>query len=195
MKLFKRLVFSVRMLHRYRHALAEIYYQSPRHYSLYQLSPTQLKQQGVKVLVLDFDGVLAAHGELQPVEELRHWLLECANVFGGEQIFVLSNKPLPSRIDYFNHHYPGIRYITEVKKKPYPDGLEKIIALTGFSPGALRLVDDRLLTGALAGCIAQVPIIYISKPYIDWSKRPVQELFFTTLRSFERHFIFWYGKL
>ena len=189
MEWFKRIFFTLRMLHHYRHILAKILNESPLNRQLYQISPTTLKQNGVAILVLDFDGVLAAHGELQPVVELHAWLIECLNTFGATQVFVLSNKPLPSRIAYFNQHYPGVQYIVEVKKKPYPDGLQKIMALTGQPANALMLVDDRLLTGCLAACLANVPVTYITRPYVNLSKRPVKELFFMTLRFLERKII------
>lgn len=189
MELLKRIHFSLRMLHRYRHALADIYHTSPRHQKLHQITPAAFKLKGVAVLVLDFDGVLAAHGELYPAEELHHWLHECVNIFGANQVFVLSNKPLPSRIVYFNRHYPGVRCITDVKKKPYPDGLQKIIALSGQPSEAVMLVDDRLLTGGLAACIAKVPVTYITRPYVLLSKRPIKEFFFMSLRFLERRLI------
>jgi predicted HAD superfamily phosphohydrolase YqeG len=189
MSFLKRIIFSLRQLHNYHQALAIIEHNTPHHQQLHQLSPATLKQHGVKVLVLDFDGVLAAHGELQPTKELHPWLHSAIKQFGSEHIFILSNKPLPSRIAYFKRHFSGIRYISAVKKKPYPDGLEKIITLTGQAPETLMLVDDRLLTGGLAACIAKVPMIYINDPYIRISKRPIQELFFMSLRFIERFII------
>jgi predicted HAD superfamily phosphohydrolase YqeG len=76
-----------------------------------------------------------------------------------------------------------------VKKKPYPDGLQKIMALTGQPANALMLVDDRLLTGGLAASIANVPVTYITRPYVSLSKRPVKEFFFMILRFLERNMI------
>ncbi|MDM8557972.1 HAD family hydrolase [Candidatus Parabeggiatoa sp. HSG14] len=195
MELLKRIFFSFQMLHRYRHALAKIYHNNPHNVQLRQISPAILKQKGIAVLVLDFDGVLAAHGEPYPVEELHDWLNECISTFGSTQIFILSNKPLQNRITYFNQYYQGVRYIAEVKKKPYPDGLQKIMVLTGQSSETLMLVDDRLLTGGLAACIANVPMIYITRPYVLLSKRPLQELFFMMLRFVERRFIQLYSWL
>jgi uncharacterized protein len=186
MALLKRIFFTLRMMRRYRHALANIVHQSPRNRQLSQIQPMTFKKQGVAILVLDFDGVLAAHGEPYPAPELRPWLHDCIAVFGPEQVFILSNKPLPTRIEDFNRHYPGVRYILEVKKKPYPDGLQQIIAITQQPPDALMLVDDRLLTGGLAASIAQVPMTYITRPYVHFSQRPIQELFFMTLRFLER---------
>ncbi len=189
MSFFKRIIFTLQQLRHYHKALAKIERVTPQHQQLHQLSPETLKQQGVRVLILDFDGVLAAHGELQPTKELHPWLHSAIQQFGSENIFVLSNKPLPSRIAYFEEHFSGVRYISAVKKKPYPDGLEKIITLTRQKPEALILVDDRLLTGGLAACIANVPMIYINHPYIHISKRPIQELFFMSLRFIERFII------
>ncbi len=193
MELFQRIIFSLHKWHQYRHALAKIYASHPRNCQLHQISPVQLKHENTVILVLDFDGVLAAHGELHPTKELHDWLHECIDVFGSSKMFVLSNKPLPARITNFNKHYPGIRYITNARKKPYPDGLQEIMAVTGQPARALMLVDDRLLTGGLAACIANVPVTYIGRPYVLLSKRPIQELFFMTLRFLERWLVPFYG--
>ena len=162
MELFNRVIYTLQMLRRYHYELTNIYNSRIHNLHIRQLSPTVLKQQGVKILVLDFDGVLAAHGESKPADDLHDWLKQCMNTFGANQIFVLSNKPLASRILYFQNHFTGIRYIVETRKKPYPDGLEKIISLTNQPAKSLMLVDDRLLTGALAACISEVPVIYIT---------------------------------
>jgi len=193
LQLLKRIHFSLRMLHRYRHALAKIYHSSPRQLRLDQISISTLKLKGIAVLVLDFDGVLAAHGEPEPAEELEPWLQACIDSFGPKQVFVLSNKPLESRIAYFERH--GVRCIVDVRKKPYPDGLQKIISLSGQAAEAVMLVDDRLLTGALAACIAQVSVTYITSPIVLLSKRPVSELFFMTLRFWERRIVSLYNRL
>jgi predicted HAD superfamily phosphohydrolase YqeG len=186
MSLLKRIIFTLQQLRLHHKALAKIERVTPHNTKLINFLPQILREKGVKVLVLDFDGVLSAHGELQPTKELHPWLHDAIKQFGSENIFVLSNKPMPSRIAYFKQHFPGVRYISAVKKKPYPDGLEKIITLTGQKPEALILVDDRLLTGGLAACIAKVPMIYINCPYINLLKRPIQELFFMSLRFLER---------
>lgn len=182
------------MGYRYRQALTQVYRTTPRQRQLCQLSPIELKQQGITVLVLDFDGVLAAHGESQPAQEIHPWLQACIQCFGANQVFVLSNKPLASRIAYFNCHYQGVRYITAVRKKPYPDGLKEIIALTGQSSHQVMLIDDRLLTGVLAACLANVSVAYITYPYVQLSKRPLPEMFFMVLRFLERYLLSLYSR-
>lgn len=189
MEWFNRIVYTMRMLRSYPVELMTIYNSRIAHLCVSQLSPVALKQQGVKVLVLDFDGVLAAHGESKPADDLHDWLKHCIHTFGATQIFILSNNFLASRIQYFQNYFTGIRYIVNTKKKPYPDGLQEIISLTNQPASALMLVDDRLLTGILAACISHVPATYITKPYVNFSKRPVRELFFSSLRVLERYLV------
>ncbi len=189
-----RFFFAIQMGYRYRQALTQIYRATPRRRQLCQLSPIELKQQGITVLVLDFDGVLAAHGESQPAKEIRPWLQACIQCFGANHVFVLSNKPLASRIAHFNCHYQGVRYITTVRKKPYPDGLKTIMNLTGQSSHQVMLIDDRLLTGVLAACLANVSVAYITCPYVQLSKRPLPEMFFIVLRFLERYLFSLYSR-
>jgi predicted HAD superfamily phosphohydrolase YqeG len=189
MELFNRITYTLHMLRRYHVELMTVYNSRIRNLRVSHLSPAVLKQQGVEVLVLDFDGVLAAQGESKPADDLHDWLKLCVNTFGATQIFVLSNNALASRIQYFQNHFAGIQYIVGSKKKPYPDGLQEIISLTNQPAKSLMLVDDRLLTGILAACISNVPVTYITKPYVNFSKRPVEELFFTSLRVLERYLV------
>jgi len=187
--LIKRISYSLQMLYRYRRLVANVYLNSPKHYQISQLSPASLKQHGIKVLALDFDGVLSAHGAAQPLEALFAWLQECVEVFGVDRVFILSNKPMPVRIAFFAAHFQGLQMISGVRKKPYPDGLQRIAELTGEPANSIMLVDDRLLTGVLAACIAQTQVTYITYPYANFSRKPVQESFFWSLRFLERRLL------
>lgn len=150
------------------------------------VNPEVLKERGIKVLALDFDGVLAPHGRHEPLPEVTHWMRWCSACFGEGNIFILSNKPTPERSAWFSSHFPAIRFISGVRKKPYPDGLLQIIARSGSQAAEIMLLDDRLLTGALATCLARTQISYINNPYVDFRGNPVPELFFTALRSAEQ---------
>jgi len=191
MELIYRIGFTLSMLHRYRRALLQVYRQTPKNNTAYHLSPQDLKQRGIQVIVLDFDGVLAADHALLPTSEMQQWLYDCLALFGCEQIFLLSNKPLPKRIAYFEQL--GIRCITNVKKKPYPDGLQQVINLTQLPARQLILMDDRLLTGILATCIAGTQANYITQPYVDLRRRPLSEFIFMSLRFVERGIVRFYG--
>ncbi|GAM10495.1 hypothetical protein OR1_02784 [Geobacter sp. OR-1] len=171
---------------RNRQKLASILRASPRDRETHAISPEALKQSGVTVLALDFDGVLAPHGRPEPVAEITEWLANCCTVFGPDRIYILSNKPTRERIDWFNSRFPGMRFISGVRKKPYPDGLDKVIEQAAATPAEVILLDDRLLTGVLATCLAGTRVAYINRPYTDFRNNPVQELFFAALRTVER---------
>lgn len=150
-----------------------------------------LKKNGIEVLILDFDGVLAPHGEDQPLPALAPWLASAVALFTAERIFILTNRPSAARAAYFAQHYPGLQLITGVRQKPYPDGLLKIQALAQMPARQMILYDDRLLTGALAACLAGCQIGYIRQPSINLRRHPLKELFFIALRKLECRFIQW----
>ncbi len=148
-----------------------------------------LHQRQVKCLVLDFDGVLNAHGEPKILPECEAWLKELTQTWPEKNIVILSNKPTEQRLQYFNTHFPQISFCSNVRKKPYPDGLLKIAKQQNILPSELLLVDDRLLTGMLACCLSGSHGLLIKKPYKKFSKRPITEMFFMSLRTMERFFI------
>jgi uncharacterized protein len=148
-----------------------------------------LKNLGVKVLALDFDGVLANHGETALLPEVMLWLDEAEEVFGANRIFILSNKPAKARSDYFTEHFTGVGFIYGVRKKPYPDGLLKAAEMSGTDPSTMILIDDRLMTGGLAAILAGSRFLWITRPYIDMQKRPAREGFFKVIRSLEKAFV------
>jgi predicted HAD superfamily phosphohydrolase YqeG len=182
----QRVGYALRMGLRYRQAVAAVYHATPTDCRAVTLDMAALRAAGAQALALDFDGVLAEHGEPQPRPEVQAWLRECVAEFGAARVFVLTNKPLPARLRYFELHHPGVRCITGTRKKPYPDGLLHIAALSGVPPEQVRLLDDRLLVGVLAACIAGTQASYIRRPYTRLARRPLQELFFMALRGLER---------
>jgi HAD superfamily hydrolase (TIGR01509 family) len=152
-----------------------------------QLSVQWLSLQGVHHLALDFDGVMAPHGDSKPLPEVLDWLRRSISTFEGK-IYILSNKPSQTRIDYFKQHFPSVIFIVAKRKKPYPDGLLQIIQTQEAKPNEVCLVDDRLLTGVLATQIAGARAVYITRPYAHFRHRFLEESFFAMLRNVER---FW----
>lgn len=141
------------------------------------------------MLALDFDGVLAPHGFPAPLPEAVTWLKDCAAAFGADKIFILSNKPTDERRQWFTEHFPAMRFISGVRKKPYPDGLDRVGELSGAPLSSILMVDDRLLTGCLAAINAGSQPCYIRRPYVSYNHRPLAELFFWLLRNGERLFV------
>lgn len=174
---------------RNRRELARILRETDADNNILALDPAKLKSRGITALALDFDGVLAPHGYPAPIPEADVWLARCAEVFGEDRLFILSNKPTAARKSWFADRFPQMRFISGVRKKPYPDGLKKIEQLSGISLSGILMVDDRLLTGCLAAVNAGARPCYIRRPYISYRQRPLTELFFRLLRAGERGFV------
>lgn len=171
---------------RHRRELARILAETPADCSILSLDPHRLRAEGIRVLALDFDGVLSPHGSPAPLPQAQEWMKRCALVFGEENIFILSNKPTDERRRWFGHNFPALRFISGVRKKPFPDGLERVAQMADVPPSAILMVDDRLLTGCLGAILAGARPAYIRTPYVSLCQRPLAELVFILLRTSER---------
>ena len=76
-----------------------------------------------------------------------------------------------------------------VRKKPYPDGLLKIIQDEKIDPKLVCLIDDRLLTGILAAELAGTQAILITKPLSNFERHFFKECFFSILRALESAYL------
>lgn len=154
--------------------------------TILDLDPLQLKNKGIQLLILDFDGVLAAHAASDPLIRVQDWLEKAVSVFEVNQLFILSNQPTTRRKLYFASYFPEIVFIHPKRKKPYIDGIRLIIDQQGVDPQKVLLVDDRLLTGILAAEIAGIQGCYVRDPWIDWKARPIAESWYYGLRCVEQ---------
>ncbi len=159
--------------------------------SVTALTADYFKNKKIQYIALDFDGVLANHGETKPLQEAEDWLKNITRFIPESHFALLSNKPFSERLSYFQTQFPQIVIISGVAKKPYPEGLNKLLDYFHCEKSELVLVDDRLLTGMLAVCLAGTQGIYIREAYKDITKRPLAEVFFILLRKVERLWIRW----
>jgi predicted HAD superfamily phosphohydrolase YqeG len=171
---------------RNRYELAGILNATSPDSSIMTIDPITLHSSGIEVLALDFDGVLAAHGRPSPIPAAIEWLTRCAAVFGEDRLFILSNKPTEERKAWFASHFPEIRFISGVRKKPFPDGIQKIGELARVPLCRIVMVDDRLLTGCLAAIVAGARPYYVRQPLVSIGKNLAAESFFMLLRATER---------
>lgn len=154
--------------------------------SIFEITAKKLEDANIAILILDFDGVLANHGAVKPLPDVEQWLRQLCSEFGELRVAILTNKPFPARIEYFRKEFPLIHVVQSVRKKPYPDGILEVANYKGVAPHRVVLVDDRLLTGMLATCLAFSQGWYFCHPYRNIMCRPIKELFFSTLRVLER---------
>ena len=92
-------------------------------------------------------------------------------------------------MSWFRERLPEIRFISGVRKKPYPDGLKKTGELASVPLSSILMVDDRLLTGCLAAIISGSVPYYVRMPFRGFGKNAHKELFFAFVRSAERLFV------
>ena len=183
--MLSRIGFSVKKAWQYRAALKKI--AQHREYQVrgfLDFSPEAFQQAGGKILVLDYDGVLAPHGKERLSQEILNKIKQCRAVLGEECVFLLTNRLTLARCVYFKTHFFSMRLI-EARKKPYPDGLEKIMALTQTTPHELLLIDDRLLTGVLASVIVGCQVRWVRSAMMDFQHNFLAESFFCCLRTVE----------
>ena len=185
--MFKRSIFTLKKIFKHHKELSNL---NDSNYleSVTKLTPELLFNQGINYLALDFDGVLASHGKPEIYPQVKEWLDIFAKEFGEQNIFILSNKPTVERLEYFKKNYPKIRFISNVAKKPYPDGLLKIKEIVKCKSREIALVDDRLLTGCLACIISNSYPLLILNPHVDKNNYTIEERFFSFLRFWERKF-------
>lgn len=158
-------------------------------HSLEEITLERLDAANIAILVLDVDGVLGPHDAKQILPEAELWLTKLSREIGEHRIAILTNKPKPLRVRYFAEKFPSIFVLQGVRKKPYPDGLLMIAQYRGVPPHRLLLVDDRLLTGMMATCLAYTQGLYFYPPKTNYWRNPVRESFFSFLRVFERALI------
>lgn len=182
-----RVFFAITQAWHFRRQLKPYLYNSNLQLeNIRDINPTYLTDAKVKALVLDYDGVLAAHGEIQPRPEIISWLRLLVQAYAPHKIYVLSNKPTPERLEYFAQYFPTLDFVVAPRKKPYPDGMQEIIKISGLLPSEIMLVDDRLLTGILAAQIVGAQARWITDPYINIKARPVVEIGIIMLRYLDR---------
>lgn len=186
-----RLRYTLTTAWQYRHALASYgRVDALQIRTLLDLDPLKSQAQGIRCLILDFDGVLSAHDAPLPIAAVVAWLRVAIRVFGAEHLFILSNQPRAERIAYFKTYFPGISFIRAQRPKPFADGIDEILARhPDCLPSQFLLVDDRLLTGILAALSRDLQACYVRAPWSDWSQKPFAELFYQMLRYAEHAFV------
>lgn len=192
-KLLQRVFYALQMAWKYRRKL-RCYLSDPQLQikSVTELTLEYLQKLQIKVLVLDFDGVLGADHALLPASFVKPWLDQVYQHY-QDKLFILSNKPLAPREANLKACYPKLNFVKGVAKKPYPEGLLLIQNQTQVDKDQMLFCDDRLLTGVLAAELAQIKVLWLTQPIQDFKKRFWHELFFASLRRMDRGFLWLLG--
>lgn len=148
------------------------------------LTPEFLHEQGIRLLMMDFDNTIVPYTTSTPTPYLRYWL-ECMKLSDIE-ICVVSNSKR-DRVKIFCERY-GIDCITHAKK-PFHRGIRECLQKYGIPKEACALVGDQIYTDTLGAKTAGIRAILVRA--IDnhniWLKlRHVAELPFISMAKKRR---------
>ncbi len=108
------------------------------------LTPQWLHQQGICLLMLDFDNTIVPYTTSQPTKVMETWLRRMAE--SEIQICVVSNSK-KERVRIFCDKY-GIACITHAKK-PFSKGIIQCLQKYGVAPAHAALAGDQIFTDTL----------------------------------------------
>ena len=116
---------------------------------LTDLTPEFLKQQGIELLMLDFDNTIIPYTTNEPTPAVAAWLETVKT--SGISVCVVSNSR-NDRVRIFCEKY-GLDCITRAKK-PFPVGIPKCLAKYGVPAANAAMVGDQIFTDTLGGNLA-----------------------------------------
>ena len=147
--------------------------------SVTQLTPEYLQQQGIELLMLDFDNTIVPYTTSIPTREMNQWLTTIAQ--SDVKLCVVSNSH-KSRVKVFCEKY-GIPCITHAKK-PFSRGIRQCLAQFELHPSKCALAGDQIFTDTLGGngCNVRTILVRAIHNHTIWLKiRHVAELPFIFL--------------
>ena len=124
--------------------------------ALPDITPELLKDQGIALLMLDFDNTIVPYTTNIPTESMEKWLKEMTA--SDIQLCVVSNSK-SDRVKVFCKQY-GIPCITHAKK-PFAKGICQCLGQFHTQPEQAALVGDQIFTDVLGSNCAGVTSILV----------------------------------
>ena len=123
---------------------------------LTDITPSFLREQGIDLLMLDFDNTIVPYTTNVPTAEMEEWLRRMTAL--EIRLCVVSNSKR-DRVKQFCRTY-GIDCITHAKK-PFSKGIGECLSRFGASPELAALAGDQIFTDTLGGNCAGVKTILV----------------------------------
>ena len=123
---------------------------------LTDLTPEFLEEQGIRLLMLDFDNTIVPYTTNRPTKEMENWLRGMAT--SGISLCVVSNSKR-DRVRIFCKEY-GLDCITH-SKKPFSKGIKQCLARYALPPEKAALAGDQIFTDTLGGNCSGVKTILV----------------------------------
>ena len=139
------------------------------------LTPEQLRDAGIKALLLDIDNTMTTHDNPVPAEGVTEWIERMKSQ--GFLLMVVSNNT-GERVSRFSDLL-GLAY--EVRAgKPLPSGFRRACGRLGVKPEEAAVIGDQLFTDMLGGNLLGAYTV-LTEPY-----EPESMTFFKFKRACER---------
>lgn len=121
-----------------------------------QISEAFLREQGIRLLMLDFDNTIVPYTTDIPTPEVEDWLKSMQK--SGLTVCVVSNSKR-NRVPAFCKAH-NLNCITHAKK-PFSKGIRECLTRYGIPPAQAVLVGDQIYTDTLGGNCAGVRTILV----------------------------------
>lgn len=151
--------------------------------SVFDITPNELSQRGVRAVVLDIDNTLVTYGMPEPTEEVCRWIRSLQDA-GIPAALASNNKK--ERVEQFNKRLE----IFATYKSGKPSARAVFAACRHFAvePSDVAVIGDQIFTDVLCAHRAGALAILVSPlPYRE-------NLFFRCKRALEKPFIHAYHK-
>ena len=127
---------------------------------IYAITPAFLREQGVKLLLMDLDNTLSPYIVDEATDELKVWIRTLQQ--GGIEPFIFSNNK-GDRPALFAEQL-GLEYV-KLAKKPRQGMLQTVLAQKGYTPVQTAIIGDQIYTDVLCGSIGGLYTIVV-KPIL-----------------------------
>lgn len=141
---------------------------------LTDLTPEFLKQQGIELLMLDFDNTIVPYTTSLATEEMDAWI---RNILTTDIAVCVVSNSRKDRVKIFCNHY-GMDCITHAKK-PFSKGIRQCLEKYKIPASRAALVGDQIFTDTLGanGCGVRPILVKAIHNHNFWLKaRHVLEL-------------------
>ena len=124
--------------------------------SLTDLTADDLRQKGIRLLMLDFDNTIVPYTTSIPTDEMAQWL---ENITESDILLCVVSNSKRDRVKIFCRKY-GIPCITHAKK-PFRKGIRACLERFGVPAGEAAIAGDQIYTDTLGGNCAGVHTILV----------------------------------
>ena len=124
--------------------------------ALTDITPDILEEQGIRLLMLDFDNTIVPYTTSVPEALMEQWLLDMKQT--DIQLCVVSNSK-KDRVKIFCANY-GIPCITHANK-PFTKGIRECLAKFDIPAAEAAIVGDQIYTDTLGGNLAGITPILV----------------------------------